>query len=163
MKIVAIADEIYRELSEPTNLSVPPITYWLRSNIGNLNTHINSTYTWEETGHEFSPEIGHEEKYIIKKMYFVHYYDTLIRSNLAAASVDTVVELESDGSRIRKINKNAQAMAYISIRNSERNDLLTAIGAYKLKGASPMQVAGDDTVAGVHDPNRQYNRIKPSS
>lgn len=85
----------------------------------------------------------------------------LIRSNLAAASIDTVVELESDGSRIRKINKNEQGKTYILIRNQERNDLMTAISAYKLKGASPMQVAGDDTVAGVFDPSRQYNRIKP--
>jgi hypothetical protein len=161
MKIVAIADEIYRELGEPIQLSVPPITYWLRSNIGSLNTHLNSTYIWEETGHEFSPELGEEEKYIMKKMYSVHYYDMLIRSNLAAASIDTVVELESDGSRIRKINKNEQGKTYILIRNQERNDLMTAISAYKLKGASPMQVAGDDTVAGVFDPSRQYNRIKP--
>lgn len=163
MKIAAIADEIFRELGEPSTLSLPPISYWIRSHLGDLNIHLNATYVLDQTTLEVTPEIGEEEKDIIKKMYYVYYYDGLIRTNLAAASVDTVIELESDGSRIRKINKNEQGKTYIMIRNAERDDLKRAISAYKLRGTSPMQVAGDDTTAGVFDPNRQYNRIKPSS
>ena len=163
MKIGPIADEIYRELGEPTDLSLPPISYWIRSNIGALNNFINSSYVLDETTHEISPELGEGEKSILKQMYMVHRYDILIKGALAAASVDTVIELESDGSRIKKINKNEQSKTYISIRNKEREDLQTLINSYKLKNSSPMQVAGDDTVAGIYDPSRQYNRIKPSA
>jgi len=35
MKIVDIADEIYRELAEPSTISIPSIAFWIRSNVGN--------------------------------------------------------------------------------------------------------------------------------
>ena len=31
MKVVDIADEIFRELSEPSTLSIPAIAYWVRT------------------------------------------------------------------------------------------------------------------------------------
>ena len=40
-KIVDIADEIHRELGNPTDLSVPPISYWLTTNLGQLNNLLN--------------------------------------------------------------------------------------------------------------------------
>ena len=33
MKVVDIADEVYRELGSPTDLSIPAIAFWLRTNI----------------------------------------------------------------------------------------------------------------------------------
>ena len=44
MKAVDIADQLYRELSSPTDLSIPAISYWLRTNLGGLNNHINTCY-----------------------------------------------------------------------------------------------------------------------
>ena len=41
MKVVDIADEIFRELSEPSTLSIPAIAYWVRSNVGELNNYLN--------------------------------------------------------------------------------------------------------------------------
>ena len=45
MKIVEIADEIFRELGEPCTLSIPAIAYWLRSNVGELNNLIYTSYS----------------------------------------------------------------------------------------------------------------------
>ena len=42
MKIVDIADEIYRELGEPTDNSIPPIAFWIRTNLGTLNNYLNT-------------------------------------------------------------------------------------------------------------------------
>ena len=42
MKVVDIADEIFRELSEPSTLSIPAIAYWVRSNVGELNNYLNT-------------------------------------------------------------------------------------------------------------------------
>ena len=57
MKIVDIADEIYRELGEPSTISIPAISFWIRSNVGELNNRINTTFKIVDYGadaYEFS-------------------------------------------------------------------------------------------------------------
>ena len=82
MKVVDIADEIYRELGEPSTLSIPAITYWVRSNVGQMNNLIHTDFFINskdlelvETIDSVPVEIGEEEKAIMKKMYFIHFYD----------------------------------------------------------------------------------------
>ena len=105
MKIADIGNEIYMELGEPTSLSIPAIAFWLRTNIGNLNSRINTTYDIDPTTFEITPAVGHKEKDILKKLYMVHYYDAQLRSSLGAASTDTWVEISSDGTSVRRVNK----------------------------------------------------------
>ena len=186
MKIVDIADEIYRELGEPSSISIPAISFWIRSNIGELNNRINTTFKISEVGpmaYEYSgsfvepsyePQafneadgalglsvsgdngtatvpaivaIQPEEASILKKMYIVHYYDQQIRSTVGAASTDPVVEVASDGSRVRKINKNELSKSWMSARKAERDELDKLINAYRITASAPLQVAGDDTIA----------------
>ena len=200
MKIVDIADEIFRELGEPSTISIPAIAYWIRSNVGELNNRINTTFKISET-YEYSgsfvsaynePQafnegegalalsvsgdsgtstppvivaIQPEEASILKKMYTVHYYDQQIRSTVGAASTDPVVEVASDGSRVRKINKNELSKTYISLKKEEYAELTDLINAYKLRKASPVQVAGDDTVIGQYSIDYDgypYNRTAPN-
>ena len=40
-KIVSIADEAYRELGDPSDLSIATISFWLRTNLGQLNNMLN--------------------------------------------------------------------------------------------------------------------------
>ena len=203
MKIVDIADEIYRELSEPSTISIPSISFWIRSNVGELNNRINTTFKIRDTNpdiYEFSgsfvaasnePQVFNEaagalglsvsgnngtssspaivaiqpeEASILKKMYVVHYYDQQIRSTVGAASTDPIVEVASDGSRVRKINKNELSKTYISLKKEEYSELTDLINAYKLRKASPVQVAGDDTVVGQYSINYggSYNRVAPN-
>jgi len=204
MKIVDIADEIYRELSEPATISIPSIAFWIRSNVGELNNRINTTFkiveygadAYEFSGSFVSPQyepqafneatgalglsassnngtastpaivaIQPEEASILKKMYVVHYYDQQIRSTVGAASTDPVVEVASDGSRVRKINKNELSKTYISLKKEEYSELTDLINAYKLRKSSPVQVAGDDTVVGQYSINYDgypYNRTAPN-
>ena len=98
MKVVDIADEIFRELSEPSTLSIPAIAYWVRSNVGELNNYLNTSFRVshetfeiteqvEATGREpvsFNSsvdndtlELQFEEKAVLKKMYNVHYYTSV--------------------------------------------------------------------------------------
>ena len=81
MKISDIANEIFMELGEPKTLSIPPIAFWLRSNIGNLNSKINSSYDIDST-FEIAPTITNKEKDILKKMYLIHHYDVKLRESL---------------------------------------------------------------------------------
>jgi hypothetical protein len=204
MKIVDIADEIFRELGEPSTISIPAISFWIRSNVGELNNRINTTFkivdygteAYEFSGSFVSPEnepqafneasgalglslsgdngtaslpaivsIQAEEASILKKMYIVHYYDQQIRTTVGAASSDPVVEVASDGSRVRKINKNELSKTYLSLKKEEYGELIDLINAYKLRKASPVQVAGDDTQVGQYSIDYDgypYNRVSPN-
>ena len=42
MKVVDIADELFREVGEPSTYSIASIAYWVRANVGRLNSHINT-------------------------------------------------------------------------------------------------------------------------
>ena len=204
MKIVDIADEIFRELGEPSTISIPAISFWIRSNVGELNNRINTTFkivdygseAYEFSGSFVSPQyepqafneatgalglsvsgdngtastpaivsIQAEESSVLKKMYIVHYYDQQIRATVGAASSDPVVEVASDGSRVRKINKNELSKTYISLKKEEYSELTDLINAYKLRKSSPVQVAGDDTAVGQYSINYDgypYNRTRPN-
>ena len=156
MKIVDIANEIYVELGKPKELSIPPIVFWLRNNIGGLNNQLNQDFVINSTSLEIERtdsddnvvEIANEEKAVYKKMYLLHYYDVQIRGSLGAASTDTWVEISSDGTSVRRVNKIEQSKTYQVARSAEQLELDKMIYAYKMRLSSPIQVAGDDTVAG---------------
>ena len=147
MKVVDISDELFRELGEPTTLSIPAISFWLKTNIGCLNSKIHAAYAIDDTTDEITPELGEDEKYIFKKMYLVHYYDVQIRTTLGAASTDSIVEISTDGTSVRKVSKTEQGKYYQSAKNGEVRELDKLVHDYKSGKSSPVQVAGDDTVA----------------
>ncbi len=149
MKVTDIADEIHRELAFPSSLSIPAITFWLRSNIGALNNLINASYLIDSTTLEFDTELTDQEKSILKKLYMIHYYDQKIRAALGAAANDAVLEVSSDGATVRKINKNEVSKTYALVRKQESEDLIKLIASYKQNASIPLQVAGDDTMRGA--------------
>jgi hypothetical protein len=163
MKIVDIADEIHRELGAPSTLSIPAIAFWVRTNIGGVNNHLNTSYDVDASSFEVVDKddgpITQYEVAVLKKMYHVHYYDGLLRSVLAAASTDSVVALSSDGSSIRKINKNEQAKTYLSLRNQIFDEMMVMVRDYKNRDIQPLQVAGDDDSSAVYTQDREYIRI----
>jgi len=169
-------------LTEPSTLSIPAIAYWVRSNVGELNNYLNTSFRVSYDDFEISEQVEQsgrqpasynssvdnenlalkfEEKAVLKKMYNVHYYDQQLRSTLGAASNDPVVEVVSDGSKVRKINKNELSKTYASLKRQEYEELTDMINAYKLRLSAPVQVAGDDTIVGAHDPFRtqHFNRL----
>ena len=171
MKVVDIADELFNELGSPTTLSIQAISYWLRSNIGSLSNYLNEDFTLnatdldiEKTVNDEKVQIDEDEKDILKKMYHIHYYDILLRSTLSAAGTDSVVEIQSDDTRVRRINKYELSKTYISLKRLEQDELTKFVNGYKIKKSSPVQIAGDDTVKGqyphinyVTDLNRTNN------
>jgi hypothetical protein len=170
MKIVDIADDVYKELGEPSTISVPSVVFWLRSNIGRLNSALNCSYLVNPSSLEIQNKVDDvatnikiEEAAVLKKMYIVHYYDMLIRTNLSAASVDSVVEVSSDGMRVRKTSKTEIVRQIGVTKRMEVEELNRMIHFYKTNKAAPRQVAGDDTVRGIYngigDDMNNYNRL----
>ncbi len=163
MKIVDIADEIFRELGQPTEVSIPQIAFWIRVNVGTLNNTINECYDIDENTLEISPDPGLEEKSILKKLYTIHYYDIKVRNALGAASTDPIVEVTSDGASVRKLNRNQTSQLFLTLKKQETDDFNMLVSNYKMLKSTPKQVAGDDTVEGFEQPNANFNRLDKSS
>jgi hypothetical protein len=153
-KIVDLANELYDELGEPVDISIPSIAYWLRSNIGDLNIMINKKFYIDETTLEITSEdtdlFGNVEKSIFKMIYSIHYYERLFRNALYAATQDSVISISDEGSSVTKINKNELAKNYAALRKQINDELNILTKNYNLNEAKPLQVAGDDTIAGVY-------------
>ena len=169
MKVVDIADQIYRELGSPSTESIAAIAFWVRSNVGTMNNHLNTDYVVHQGSYEVEQdttmnsagtEITILEAAVLKKMYEIHYYDKQLRTVLASASTDSVIALSSDGSSIKKINKNEQAKLYLSTRNRLGDELKDLIWNYKNRDVQPLQVAGDDDESSYVKPSREYIRIR---
>ena len=59
-------------------------------------------------------------------------------------------------------NKNELSKTYLALKKEEYSELTDLINAYKLRKASPLQVAGDDTVRAEFPSNNEgypYNRV----
>lgn len=158
MKVVDIANEIYMELASPSNTSVAAIAFWVRSNIGRLNNFLNENFSIDTTTYEIintltdntTEEININAAVVLKKMYTLHYYDILIRENIGASGTDSFVEVESDGMRVRRVSKTEVGRNLYNLKKAESEELQLMIHAYKSNSASPIQVAGDDTVVGYY-------------
>jgi hypothetical protein len=159
-KIVDISDEIYRELGEPSDLSLASIAFWLRTNIGDLNILINKKYyiiestleigIVEDSGETFTDL----EKSIFKMIYSIHYYERLFRNALGAASTDSTIEIDQNGFRAKRVNKNELAKTYSDLRKQIVSELDILTRNYNLNESRPLQVAGDDT---IEAPSRSYS------
>jgi len=162
-KIVSISDEIYRELGNPTDMSIATISFWLRTNLGQLNNLLNISMAIDDTTLELDGTgLTVDQAVIFKKLYFIHFYDLKIRSTLGAAGTDSVIEVSSDGARVRKINKNELSKTWLAARSAEQEELTRLITAYRITASEPLQVAGDDTVAENEDTRLEsyINRYK---
>ncbi len=156
MKVVDIADEIYRGIGSPTETSIAAISFWLRSNIGTMNNHLNTQFEVDDTTLEISfteeddtvVTLNPEEVSILKQMYTVYDYDNKLRTITGAASWDSVVEISDGGTRIKKVNKSEMSKTLATTKKQEQDQLGKLISSYKLRESSPRQVAGDDVAEG---------------
>ena len=151
MKIIDIAEDLYRELGDPTDISIPAIVYWSKSNVGALTNLTGIKYTVDATSQEIvdedSKEMVAEVAAILKKMYVIHYYELKLRSNITGLLQDTIISVTDDNSSVIKVNKNEVSKVLAQIKNQEYSELQKMATAFRRSGAKPIQVAGDDTVS----------------
>lgn len=155
-KIVDIADELYREMGEPADLSIASIAYWLRTNIGKLNILLDKRYAIDETTLEITADdFTLNEKAVFKLIYTIQYYERLFRNALGSASIDSVLSVTDDGSTVVKVNKNELAKSYGQLKKQASDELKELLTSYTLNDVSPKQVSGDDMIEGSTEVN--YN------
>lgn len=157
MNVSGIATEIYTELGSPADISFSSIQYWLSGNLGNLNNLINTSFAFIDSG-DYAPILSGIEKDIYKKTYYVYYYDDKLRSNLGAASIDSVIQVDVFGNSVRKLNRNELSKTYLQIKKEEVQSLKDMVAIYKDNNSSPLQVAGDDTTV-ISSVTYTYNRL----
>jgi hypothetical protein len=145
--VTSIAQEIYEEIGEPSDLSIAAIAAWVRRNIGGLGNLLNNSYLIDDTTLEISPNLSDIEKYIFKKMYSIYFFDIKIKSTGSLAINDYIV-IKDDIASVQKLNKNEVLRNFYMIRKQEYEELKQLVYQYKLNNSSPLQVAGDDTEAG---------------
>ena len=155
-----MAQEIYFELGHPSDLSVPAISYWLRNNIGILNNKLNKDIVINDTTLELDPNLGEAEKAIYKKIYECYFYDLKIKQTLNSINSDSLLEVTDGGGTVRRINRNETSKIYLEAKKTALNELTMMISDYNINDVGPLQVAGDDTVAGSYITDKYYS-IRP--
>lgn len=164
MKVVDIAQEIYFDLNSPSDLSVAAISFWVRANVGALNSFLFSNFVVNETTYEIidgddnTTEININAVAVLKKMYIVHRYGVIIRSKLTSMDSDDVVEVTHNDAKVRKLDKNQIIKSVSAEKKQEEESLKLLISAYRGKKFVPGQVVGDDIVAGAYPDNYPYIR-----
>lgn len=159
--IVDIADEIYRDSSNDESHSIPSIAAWLRfnGNLGSLNNLLHTDYSVSSSDLEIydgsNVIIGNEEVAIYKALYFIKFYDRMVKNSLGAASVDLLTEASSDGGTLRWVNRNEKAKTFASLKKDFQNELDKLINSYKRNAYSPQSIDGADTIVCYEPPN--YN------
>lgn len=155
MKTVDIATDIMQDIGNPSDTSIPVIAYWLRANIGKLNTAINKSYFVDSTTLEIKcvdpndsaayEEIGIDEATILKLLYIIHYYDLKIRQNALSYDTRSAIEVTSDGHSVRLVSPTEIGKNLYMFRKGLADDLKQWIIWYRNSRSTPRQVAGDDT------------------
>jgi len=145
--LINVGDEIFRELDEPSDLSSATVAVWLRFNVGKLNNIINGSYTVTDETMEISPALGINEKDIFKMLYNCYYYEKKFRATMGALATDTVIEVESDGAKVKKVNKNEMSKTYLQAKKQCKEVLDELVKNYKRGCFTPLQIVGDDTLS----------------
>jgi hypothetical protein len=150
MKIVDIANEIYIDSGSPSSTSVPAIAFWIRGKVGEINNLLFEDFTINDALEivDGDDEISFEAVSIIKKLYKIYDYEVSVRSNMNALASDSIIEVTDQGSSVRKVNRNEVSKTFVQLKSLEEESLQRLVTAYRLRGASPTQVVGDDTERG---------------
>lgn len=145
--LINVGDEIFRELDEPSDLSSAIVAAWLKFNVGKLNNQIDGSYTVTDETMEISPPLGINEKDIFKMLYNCYYYEKKFRATIGALSTDSVIEVESDGAKVKKVNKNEISKTYLQAKKQCKEVLDELTKNYKRGCFKPLQVCGDDVIS----------------
>jgi len=125
--------------------TIQSIECWLESNLGMLNTLIDTQYCLE------SSELDSEAQAIYKQMYLHHYYSKKARAALRGvmacpSSSDSgsqdILSLKDGESRVSFMNKNETAKAIRGLANDAKESINYLVAKYIIYQSEPRQVGG---------------------
>lgn len=159
MQVVDIANEIYLENASPKNVSIPAIAYWIRSNVGKLNSLLYEDFWINPTTLEIIHGkrldqygnqilIGNKAAAVLKVMFKVYMTDLDIRNMIYSATTDTILKANDQEFVVEKLNKSELLKTLTAFKKDTLKELQDIIHTYRSFYGAPSQVAGDDTVPG---------------
>jgi len=132
------------------------ISGYLEANLGQLNTLINTDFTYNASGDMVEPALQQEEKAIFTQLYLKDYLQKQSRNILRNASNTSPITDNQDWSELREgdsyikrnvaspASKNTSAKLLQELAK-EANEILTKmIHSYNMYGSVPTQIAGKD-------------------
>lgn len=108
--LTGVAYEVHQELDAPTNPTTGSIFYWLEANAGKLNNKISTFYSY--VSGDYTPQLGHDEKDILKALYYEYYYKNKARTSLISTETSNILSLKDDQSSVQFTNPKDVARVY---------------------------------------------------
>lgn len=139
--ITDLATNIWRDLGEPSDLSVPYIQTKLISPyfLGKLNVALGTAY--EIVSGDISPALGTDEQGMYGLMYKIDYYARKINTLLSGYSADASwIELSDGDGRLRRASPTEIAKTITSIKNQLDLQLNGLVGKYRMNNAKSKSV-----------------------
>jgi hypothetical protein len=129
-----VSYEIHQELDAPTTPTTGSIFYWLESNAGKLNNKISTFYSY--ISGDYTPQLGHDEKDILKALYFENYYKTKARTSLLSLDTSNILSLKDDQSSVQFTNPKDVARVYneLAKESKEESDKLANLWKHNRSG-----------------------------
>jgi len=162
MLIEQLASEIYIDEGSPQNTSIAAISFWIRGQIGRINSLLCETFCIDQNSLEINGGMygfNINAAAIIKQLYRLYSLQLSFNNNLSCIYKDGLISVEDvfGGSNFTKINKNEVGKTLLTMRKQEQEILDQLIGAYKINRSIPAQVAGNDTLHGEIYESQYYS------
>jgi hypothetical protein len=143
--ISGLATKIFQTEFESDTGAVPRsyIQAWLESNLGLLNTRINTSYSG------ISAELDLESSAIYKEMYMSHYYRKQSRNALRGLVGNSdgadVLSIRDGNSSVSFVNKNEVSKVYKSLADDCDSKVEKLAHQYNMYQSEPLQLGGIET------------------
>ena len=137
-----LANSIYINEFDSSDITVESISGWLGANIGQLNILLNTSFSGV-SGEVIG--LGLEEQDIYKEMYLSHYYTKQTRNTIRGIANDTngnIISGRDGDNAITFVNKNDVSKVYKTLAQDANNALGSLVAKYNIYQANPRQVGG---------------------
>ena len=156
------------ELAEPTNISVPALCAFYRSNVNDLNNtlgtcfvlnSVQGTQNFLEITQNGNPAalIDDDAANCYKYLYLVSYYGRMIRTFTGVGDINLTVQVSSDEGTVRFTDRAGLAKIYLQLRKDTENTLKNLVNKYKFQRQTAVDVQGDDQFVSP----RSYGQQEP--
>lgn len=149
MKVADIANKFYTDLDSPTDLSLVSLSFWIRNNLGALNSRILTSWSVDidtlEVKDENNDEITPDAVSVYFQMYLTYYYDKKYRSNLTTMNNNMLISVKDNARSVTYTNRNEIGKTILQAKKQAEEELDKLVKGYRMKLAVPRQIIGDDT------------------
>ncbi len=140
------------ELAEPTNISVPALCAYYRSNVNDLNNILGTCFKLNtvQGSINFLELVGDagliddDAANCYKYLYLVSYYGRMIRAFTGVGDINLTIQVSSDEGTVRFTDRAGLAKIYLQLRKDTENTLKNLVNKYKFRKQTAVDVQGDD-------------------